>query len=244
METYVFHVSLPGYGRVWRKIELSSSATLEELHMAIQHAFAFQNDHLYSFFMSGNAWDSATEYALPDDTMPFGMASVVGAGEDEEDEESAEDEPTEMPTGEEARAIFSELQSNPELREKLLQGMAAQLGLPPTMVQMIVGNLEELFEQASDQELDAILNMSADSQQAGFVDNLEAAGDVQTTTLASLDLQQGKPFLYLFDYGDEWHFNVKLHAINTEADRTLAYPRIVQSVGDAPEQYPDWDEEA
>ncbi|MDY6875911.1 MAG: hypothetical protein SWK90_06890 [Chloroflexota bacterium] len=32
MKTYTFHVSLPGTGRVWRKIEMRADQTLEELH--------------------------------------------------------------------------------------------------------------------------------------------------------------------------------------------------------------------
>ena len=66
-------------------------------------------------------------------------------------------------------------------------------------------------------------------------------GDVRDTTLESLDLDEGQEFMYLFDYGDEWRFKVRVHAINPDAPEG-EYPRIVESVGEAPEQYPDWDE--
>ena len=46
--TYVFRVSL---GRIWRKIALSDEHTLDDLHLAIQEAFDFDNDHLYAFYM-------------------------------------------------------------------------------------------------------------------------------------------------------------------------------------------------
>jgi len=36
VKTYTFHVSLPGTGRVWRKIAMRADQTLEELHFAIQ----------------------------------------------------------------------------------------------------------------------------------------------------------------------------------------------------------------
>lgn len=49
MKTYTFHVALPGTGRTWRKLELLADQTLEDLHLAIQDAFEFDNDHLYSF---------------------------------------------------------------------------------------------------------------------------------------------------------------------------------------------------
>src|SRR3954470_10288627 len=45
------------------RIVLGGQQTLEELHQAIQTAFHFDFDHLYSFFMSGRAWDSSSEYA-------------------------------------------------------------------------------------------------------------------------------------------------------------------------------------
>src|SRR4051812_42210888 len=37
--------------------------TLHDLHLAIQDAFDWDDDHQYSFYMSGRAWDQASEYA-------------------------------------------------------------------------------------------------------------------------------------------------------------------------------------
>jgi len=74
-----------------------------------------------------------------------------------------------------------------------------------------------------------------------FLDSL-GPGDVRETTLESLNLERGREFLYLFDYGDEWRFRVRLHAINPDASEG-DYPRIVQSVGEAPAQYEDWEDE-
>jgi hypothetical protein len=51
---YLFRVAL-GKG-TWRKIEISSTHTLLDLHNAIQNAFQFDSDHLYSFFMDGIPW--------------------------------------------------------------------------------------------------------------------------------------------------------------------------------------------
>ena len=50
---YIFKVSLQSS---WRKIKISSSSSLEDLHLIIQDAFNFDNDHLYTFFPSGKAW--------------------------------------------------------------------------------------------------------------------------------------------------------------------------------------------
>lgn len=59
--TYVFKVSVAA--NVWRKIQLSHQHTLLDLHDAIQDAFDFDDDQLYSFFMdakrhSRNAFES------------------------------------------------------------------------------------------------------------------------------------------------------------------------------------------
>ena len=67
-------------------------------------------------------------------------------------------------------------------------------------------------------------------------------GNVQTTTLEELDLEPKQEFMYLFDYGDEWRFKVRMHAINENADPDVEYPCLVESVGESPEQYPAWDE--
>jgi hypothetical protein len=144
MKTYTFHVSLPGTGRAWRKIEMRADQTLEYLHFAIQDAYEWDADHLYSFFMSGRAWDEDSEYTLPE------------------------------------------------------------------------GEWDEIPEEPS----------------AG-------PGDVRTTTIESLGLKPRQEFMYLFDYGDEWRFKVRVHAINENADPKAEYPRLVESVGEAPEQYPE-----
>jgi hypothetical protein len=50
---------------IWRRIELRGDQTLHDLHLAIQDAFGWDNDHLYAFFLSRKAWDSSSEYASP-----------------------------------------------------------------------------------------------------------------------------------------------------------------------------------
>ena len=50
---------------------MRDNQTLHSLHLAIQDAFEFDNDHLYSFFMSGKAWDQSTEYKLAEGQDPW-----------------------------------------------------------------------------------------------------------------------------------------------------------------------------
>jgi hypothetical protein len=51
----------------------------------------------------------------------------------------------------------------------------------------------------------------------------------------------GHTMVFLFDYGDDWHFRVSLKAKDTKLAKTR-YPRVIATRGDAPPQYPDLDE--
>ena len=144
--TYVFRVRIlggfyapPDGQSIWREVELAADQTLAELGEHIPVVFGFDDDHLWSFFLSGKPWDRASEYArLPD-----------------------------PPVGERMRGA-----------DGLRVGEA-----PPR-----------------------------------------------------------KEFLFLFDYGDEWHFGVRLVRTG-EVEPGARYPRVVASQGQAPPQYPDLDEE-
>ncbi|PZS22680.1 MAG: plasmid pRiA4b ORF-3 family protein, partial [Pseudonocardiales bacterium] len=59
--------------------------------------------------------------------------------------------------------------------------------------------------------------------------------------LDRLRLKPGQRIAYLFDFGDEWRVRLTLRQI-TAADGQ-GYPRLLDSVGEAPPQYPDYDEE-
>ena len=62
------------------------------------------------------------------------------------------------------------------------------------------------------------------------------------TKLNRLRLRKGQRIAYLFDFGDEWRVQVVLREIET--DDGGRYPRIVEGVGEAPPQYPQYDEGA
>lgn len=58
--------------------------------------------------------------------------------------------------------------------------------------------------------------------------------------LAKLNLQKGQAFKFLFDYGDEWRFQCKvLQVLDEETSGAL----IVRAKGEAPPQYPVYDED-
>jgi len=57
---------------------MSANHTLNELYNYIQDAFAFDNDHMYSFFMDGRAW-SHNRFTCPmDDEGPYAYEVMSG----------------------------------------------------------------------------------------------------------------------------------------------------------------------
>ncbi len=64
----------------------------------------------------------------------------------------------------------------------------------------------------------------------------DEAEDVKTTRVAKVFNRIRKRMLFLYDYGDEWHFIVTL--VGRESPKEgMEYPAVVESVGEAPEQY-------
>src|SRR5258705_13617847 len=71
----------------------------------------------------------------------------------------------------------------------------------------------------------------------------EKVSDVRNVTIEDLKLRVNKKFMYLFDYGDEWRFQVQVISINKEAPDSPVFPRMVETFGEAPLQYPNADDE-
>jgi hypothetical protein len=77
---------------------------------------------------------------------------------------------------------------------------------------------------------------------ADMEDTESDAESVGGTKVAQAFATVGKTMLFVFDYGDEWRFQVQLTALGEKKPKTR-YPRLVAAVGDAPPQYPNEDEE-
>ena len=64
--------------------------------------------------------------------------------------------------------------------------------------------------------------------------------DAQTRSarvrLGDLGLQPGQKIAYVFGFGDEWR--VQLTIARVDADDGGAYPRLLESIGEAPPQSP------
>jgi hypothetical protein len=147
-QVYVFAAGLSGCPGVRRTVAVRSDQTLIDLHDALQSAFAWDNDHLYSFWLDGKFWSRAGhEY-----THPWHAA-----------------EP----------------------------GPFAGFGLGP------------------------------EPQSAAI-------------RLDRLELTKGQRIAYLFDFGDEWRVRLTVRQISV--DDGGRYPRLLKSAGDAPPQYPNYDE--
>lgn len=145
-QVYVLSADLVGFPDVRRMIAVRADQTLVDLHNALQAAFDWDDDHLYSFWLKGRFWArDGSEY-----THPFHAA-----------------------------------EPNP---------------LGPFAIGPAPGS-----------------------------------ADVR---LSRLKLRKGQRIAYLFDFGDEWRVTLAVRQIT--ADDGLSYPRLVETTGDAPPQYPDY----
>jgi Plasmid pRiA4b ORF-3-like protein len=75
-QTYVFKAELVGYQGVRRTITVREDLTLVDLHYALQSAFGWDDDHLYSFWLDGAFWASEEAHYM----HPYHATSVDPPG--------------------------------------------------------------------------------------------------------------------------------------------------------------------
>ena len=51
-----------------------------------------------------------------------------------------------------------------------------------------------------------------------------------------------KKLYYLFDFGDQWAFEIRKARGAKKPEAGVKYPRVVEAIGPAPEQYPIWED--
>ncbi|MCL4490017.1 MAG: SEC-C metal-binding domain-containing protein [Chloroflexi bacterium] len=73
-QSYRFKISYRGADDVWFIVDTSPQHTLDDLHGAIMEVADFDDDHLHAFFLSGRAWDKATEYGRGDARHSSGVS--------------------------------------------------------------------------------------------------------------------------------------------------------------------------
>ena len=76
---------------------------------------------------------------------------------------------------------------------------------------------------------------------ADMGDPSEGALSVRKTSVAEAYPKDKAKLLFLFDYGDEWLFRTERLGSGPRVPKAR-YPRVVKSVGEAPEQYPEMEE--
>jgi hypothetical protein len=59
--------------------------------------------------------------------------------------------------------------------------------------------------------------------------------------IGEVPLSPGQSMKLVYDFGDNWQFDVKLERIDPPNKR-MKKPRVLEKHGEAPEQYPNWDD--
>ena len=98
-----------------------------------------------------------------------------------------------------------------------------------------VRNAKESYELFADSEF---INHTVN-----LLDDFIELGKSVKKTLISSVFTEKKKMEFLFDYGDEWIFYVQCQKIS-DPEPKIKYPRIIKSVGESPEQYPEYDDDA
>jgi hypothetical protein len=71
---------------------------------------------------------------------------------------------------------------------------------------------------------------------------MEEPPSTDEVAIGELPLRPGASMEYLFDFGDEWRFDVKLERIDP-ADGRIKKPKLLEEHGEAPPQYPNMEED-
>ncbi len=72
--------------------------------------------------------------------------------------------------------------------------------------------------------------------------HMEESPSTAEVAIGEVPLRPGASMEYLFDFGDQWRFDVKLEAIDP-ADARVKKPKVLEKRGQSPPQYPDMDED-
>ncbi|MGH9837739.1 MAG: plasmid pRiA4b ORF-3 family protein [Blastocatellia bacterium] len=73
-------------------------------------------------------------------------------------------------------------------------------------------------------------------------DAMDAGPFSSEVRIGDLPLAPGDAMTYLFDFGDDWEFQLLLEVI-APPDKKIKRARLLESHGKAPKQYQDWDDE-
>jgi hypothetical protein len=237
MKTYTFRISIPDLPDTWRTVELTSEQTLRDLHVAIQEALDWDPDDDIAFIAGENPLESGDIYDLSFDD-DWDLDDDEEDWDEEEGDKEAESMLEDLPpldlgdtprpeTMDDALAL---IESNPEVRAQVRQMLVDQMGVPGFMADMMLGSLRSLMEMLPE---GALVGMMGEGPQPK---------NAAEASLESLGLATGQSLLYVYGE-DDWRFDVRLQAINDNAEDDAMYPLLLDGDGPAPEQYFDDDED-
>jgi hypothetical protein len=222
MDIYTFKVTLTDWqartrGHPYRVLAIPATTSLYDLAFEINESFDFDFDHAFGFFDNlKNPWRSDEQYEIFNDGELEDEGELVLAELEQELEQLSEEEMAQIDT-------LAELPPD-EAKKKLVEMSLKDVPLEDKAVAQffLEGMVDELLDEA-----------------LGVEDGATPKG--VKSVMVDEAFEKGKKLLYLFDYGDEWRFIVECKKIE-ETDGGQ-YPRLLESKGEAPEQYPDYDEE-
>ncbi len=84
-------------------------------------------------------------------------------------------------------------------------------------------------------------DMGMSDDWGGLGDRPKAKG-VKRTRLTEVFTEPKQKLQFLFDYGDDWRFEIEFRSFGERA-KGATYPRILAAKGPSPEQYPDWEDD-
>jgi hypothetical protein len=79
-----------------------------------------------------------------------------------------------------------------------------------------------------------------DKGEFGFEDEDEDEEGLDTK-LNEIYPLEGSKLYYYFDFGDSWMFKIKKGKKKKYIEKGVEYPRVIESEGENPEQYPSWE---
>lgn len=240
--------------RPHRTIAVAADADLYGLAEAINDAFDFDFDHAFGFYDNlKDPYRAKTKYELFADggASPFEGLSTEGLLESLD--ESAMLQLTGMNPAAAAvmramkRVDFQALQLEieSELEEIVFRHasgrfQAAFLPHIPSEHQeaakaMLEAMARDAYRTPSEDELDDLGLIPGD------LDVDEGTFGVKETPILSVFSAARPKWCYLFDYGDDWTFEVAFLRLEPREPKAR-YPKVLESKGTPPEQYPDTDE--
>ena len=74
-------------------------------------------------------------------------------------------------------------------------------------------------------------------------DRMSTESDFAKIKLKDLYPLGRKKLYYLFDFGDQWIFEIRKARGTKRPEAGIKYPRVVETMGSDPEQYPSWEDQ-